>query len=142
MKKIKLTQGKYALVDNEDFEWLNEVKWFFDGNYAARKSPKKIYMHRLINQTSRDFETDHINRDKLDNRKCNLRSVTSSQNSLNLTVRKDNRSGVTGVFWRKDRQKWSVYINKDGKRTYLGHHKTREEALKIREQVTKEYMYA
>lgn len=132
MKKIKLTQGKYAIVDDADFDNLNKVKWFFDGNYAARKSPKKVYMHRLINNTPKDMETDHINRNKLDNRRSNLRSVNRAINSQNNSARSDNKSGVPGVFWRKDKQKWSVYINRFGVRKYLGHHQNLSDAIKIR----------
>lgn len=140
MKKIKLTQGKFALVDDEDFDWLNQWKWHYDGSYAAHKASKKVYMHRLINKTLSGFQTDHINRDKLDNQRNNLRTVSSSQNSLNITVRTDNKSGTTGVFWRQDRRKWSVYINKDGKRRYLGHHVNLNDAIKIREEIVKEYV--
>lgn len=139
MKQIELTQGKYALVDDEDFDYLSQWRWFFDGNYAANKSPNKIYMHRLINKTPEGCITDHINRNKLDNCKENLRTVNGSQNMLNITPRSDNKSGETGVFWRKDRNKWSVYISFEGKRTYLGHHDTKEEAISARKRIHEQY---
>lgn len=139
MKRINLTQGKYALVSDEDYDELNKVKWFYDGAYAARKSPKKTYMHRLINDTPSGLETDHIDKNKLNNQRSNLRTVTSSQNSLNITVRDDNKSGYTGVFWRRDKSKWSVYITKHGKRTYLGQYKTKDNAVRARQKAEELY---
>src|SRR3990167_10859282 len=80
MKRIKLTQGKFAIVDNEDFEWLNQWKWHYNNSdgYAYRtkvfrringKQPKEhISIHRLINKTPKGMETDHINHNRLDNR--------------------------------------------------------------------------
>ncbi len=105
MKKIPLTQGKFALVDDEDFEYLNQWKWKFLSGYAARKKGKKtIYMHRLVNNTLDNKSTDHINMNKSDNRKENLRSSTSSQNKFN----RDSMGGSSkykGVSWNKKREK-------------------------------------
>src|SRR3990167_164487 len=109
MKKIKLTQNKYALVDDEDFKELNQSKWLCDSSgYAGRdvggrKNKKRILMHRLLNNTPKGFHTDHINRDKLDNRKENLRTTTCSQNILNSKLSKKNTSGHKGVEWYKNR---------------------------------------
>jgi len=71
MKRIKLTQEKVALVDDADFEFLNQWKWFYHQTGYAKSCHR--YMHRLINKTPKGFHTDHINRNKLDNRKSNLR---------------------------------------------------------------------
>ena len=137
MNKIQLTKGKYALVDDADFKWLNQWKWHFDGQYAARKSPKKIYMHRLINLTPDSFETDHINRDKLDNRRSNLRSTMRSQNAFNVGLRPNNTSGFIGVSWTANR--WEAYIWKDGFKIYLGRFKDKYEALKARKKAEEQY---
>ena len=92
MAEIKLTKGKYALVDDADFEWLNQWKWHLVfGKYAAHRLPpderyahgKYIYMHRLIMDTPDNMDTDHINGDGLDNRRSNLRTCTTSQNLMN-----------------------------------------------------------
>lgn len=128
MKKIKLTRGKYALVDDEDFEKLNQHKWFFDGRYAARdiggrKNKKRILMHRLINNTNGNLDTDHINQNKLDNRRHNLRDATRSQNNVNSKLRKDNMSGFKGVVYDKTCKKWRAYIGIDGKQLSLGYYK-------------------
>ena len=87
MKEIKLTQDKVALVDDEDYKWLNEFKWYCAAGYAARNSPKingkqsiNIFMHREINNTPKGMDTDHISHNRLDNRKVNLRTCTCSEN--------------------------------------------------------------
>lgn len=65
-------------------------------------------------------EVDHINRNRIDNRICNLRVVDSAQNKHNSGVRKDNKSGVPGVFWNKSSNKWQVDMERYGKITRLG----------------------
>jgi hypothetical protein len=132
MKKIKLTQNKYALVDDENFDYLNQWKWFYDSGYAANKSLKKTYMHRLIMKSPSGYEIDHIDRNRLNNQKSNLRVVDRSQNSINTGLRTDNKSGMKGVFWRSDKKKWSVYINRYKTRKYLGHFKNLRDAVLVR----------
>lgn len=121
MKKIKLTQNKYALVDDLDFKWLNQWKWTYGKGYAYRKKDSKTtYMHRLINNTPEGFETDHINRNKLDNRRENLRTVTNSQNKLNTNLQKNNKSGYRGIWWESNRQKYKVQIRIHNRTIELG----------------------
>jgi len=139
MKKIKLTKGKFALVDNEDFEYLSQWKWHYIRNgYAARHSKVNekergyIYMHRQINNTPSGLVTDHINRNKLDNRKINLRNATNSMNGMNRNLNKNNSSGYLGVFWRKDRKKWIAFIKVNYKRMHLGNFYSKIDAIKAR----------
>lgn len=129
MKRIKLNKGFVALVDDSDFEYLNQWKWFEHHGYAVRTKRiglrkfnkiSEIYMHRLINQTSEGFDTDHINRNKLDNRRCNLRTVTRSQNQFNRGNPINNTSGYKGVGWDKEHQKWVSRIKVNGKKIFLG----------------------
>ncbi|SRR5258705_5905378 len=127
MKKIQLTQGKFALVDDTDFEWLNQWKWYLSHGYAVRHLPRMIqknrkvtYMHRIINNTSEGMETDHINQNKLDNRRENLRTVTKYQNSLNRSLNKNSTSGIKGVSWHKTNKKWMVYVYQKGRQIRLG----------------------
>lgn len=136
MKRIKLTKGKYALVDDEDFEYLNQFKWCFNG-YAIRRVKiakhvyKVIFIHRIVNNIPDGFEGDHINHDKLDNRRSNLRTVTHKQNTRNPGLRK-NSSGTLGVSWIKDRQKWLATIATNRKTKYLGIYKHKEHAILAR----------
>ncbi|MCK9461456.1 MAG: HNH endonuclease [Proteobacteria bacterium] len=131
MKKIKLTQGKYAIVDDKDFEYLNQFKWSFSGRYAQRVSRgKHIYMHRLILDFPSGVDIDHINCDKLDNRKSNLRVCTRSQNNANLPKPSHNTSGYKGVSWDKRACKWVARLNKDGKLRFSKHFDNKLDAAK------------
>jgi hypothetical protein len=128
MKKIPLTQGQCALVDDADYEWLSAHKWlarrrrvrFF---YAARQIPtatgqKLVYMHRVMVPGVRQL--DHANRDTLDNRRQNLRPATHSQNAANTWRRRSNTSGFKGVSWKKDLGKWVAQIQEGQHNHYLG----------------------
>lgn len=131
-KEIPLSQSKVAIVDSDDYEYLSQWKWYYrhDGNgkgYAAR-SRDKVRMHRIINKTPSGMLTDHINRNKLDNRKCNLRTCTSVQNKMNTGLRKDNTSGYKGVVFEKRRNRWVAQIGINGKNKQLGRYKTAKEA--------------
>ncbi len=135
---IWLTQGKYAIVDNCDYDWIMQWKWHFNGGYAVRNEVKnrqplkRFIMHREINNTPSGMLTDHINRVKLDNRRENLRSVTKAQNQMNkakgITNRQNAHSKYKGIqmFRLKTRIAWVVYLN----RQYIGFYKTEIEAAK------------
>lgn len=95
-KFITLTKGMRALVDDEDFEQLNNHYWYLhetkSTSYAARYEysngeRKLIYMHRHILQAKGCHPVDHLNRNSLDNRKCNLRQVTTAENNRNRMFR-------------------------------------------------------
>ena len=138
MKKIKLTQGKYALVDNEDYEWLSQWSWYFAKHchqgYAQRSNWRKapIIMHRAILEyyypNKKYFVTDHKNGNKLDNRKINIRLCTPSQNSFNRGKSESNTSGYKGIFWSKRNKSWQVRISVNNKRIFVGYFKEKIEA--------------
>lgn len=126
MKKIKLTQGKYALVDDEDFERLNQFKWFAARNndknifYAGRTINKKnVGMHRFIlNVTNKKIKVDHINHNTLDNRKSNLRICTNAENCRNKKPTKGRLLPKGVTFIKKN--KYKAQICKDGIRYNIG----------------------
>jgi hypothetical protein len=121
MRTIKLTQGKFAIVDDCDFEWLNQWKWHYSAGYVVSKmGGKNIYLHRFILQTPPKMDTDHINHNKLDNRRKNLRVATRSQNKQNTLISRANKSGFKGVWWDNLRNKWHVIIRINGKSKFLG----------------------
>lgn len=133
MKKIPLTQGKYALVDNADFEKVSVLKWHFDRGYAVYKNNRttgKVYMHRFILNTKIGKYCDHKNRKGLDNRRNNLRICTQSENIYNAKIHKDNTSGFKGVSWHKINRKWTAYITHKWKRIYLGSYHNKIDAAK------------
>jgi len=148
MKKIKLTQEKFAIVDDVDFEYLNQWKWRTDNTgYAKRKEwlpvEKKyrdLYMHRLINKTSFGFDTDHINRNKLDNRKSNLRSVTKSRNQMNKGIQNNNTSGFKGIFFEKGKNKWRIRLSIDKNRISFGSYKDFQLAILAYKEIERKYL--
>lgn len=126
MKEIQLTQGKVALVDDDDFEWLNQWKWRISKRgYAYRVESKKIggksiYMHVQITNRPIGMNTDHINGIRLDNQRKNLRICTPAQNSKNHNKQQNNTSGYKGVYWDKKNNKWKAQIKNSGKQISLG----------------------
>lgn len=122
-KEIELTQGQFAIVDDEDFGWLSQWKWraHWDKNaktyYACRNHTvdgKYIHlsMARLIMDTPNGLLTDHINHNTLDNRKENLRNVTISQNSINRKPSNRNKIGFRGVSRNGDKYRARITLNK------------------------------
>jgi hypothetical protein len=140
MRKIKLTQNKYALVDNEDFEELSKYKWSAGKNwnkyYAFRQSSKNegkrviILMHRQILETPVGFHTDHKDGNGLNNQRKNLRIATASQNARNRGKPRTNKSGFKGVSWCNTNKKWYSRIKINQKSISLGYHTSKIEARK------------
>jgi len=141
MKEIPLTQGKVALVDDEDFEWLNQWKWYFsDKGYAYREqSCHKVHMHTLILQTPPGLVCDHINRNRLDNRRCNLRTCYKGENSRNRGHNSNNTSGYKGVGWATHQKMWRARIMNNRKMIHLGYFKNQEDAAKAYDSASTKY---
>ena len=144
-KRIKLTKGMYATVDDEDYAWLNQWKWCVrvkkhGQKYAARgmrcscgEGRTTTVMHREI--LARHGETpkiiDHIDGDGLNNTKINLRGATSAQNAANRHLQKNNVSGYMGVHRSASNvNPWRAQIGRNGQIHYLGIFPTREEAAR------------
>ncbi len=134
MRKIPLTQGQVALVDDSDFEFLSQWKWHAlkqrTGNfYAVRNSPWKkrkhflILMHREILGLKREDKRqgDHKDHNTLNNRLGNLRICTRQQNAMNQKSHSDSTSQFSGVSWYKSYKKWVASIRLAGKLKHLGY---------------------
>lgn len=147
MKKIPLTQGYFALVDDEDASILKQYKWCVSvkvtGAYAVRRvtvSSKKyrmVYMHRLLiglNHGDKK-QADHINGDTLDNRKCNLRVCNHRQNQQNSKSTRHSSSKYKGVTWCKNNNKWHAKISMHGKTIHLGCFSSEEDAARMYDKV-------
>jgi hypothetical protein len=129
-KEIILTQGKVAIVDDEDFEYLNQWKWHTHKNhnnfYAVRcitisnSKQSQIKMHRLIAKPTKDMVVDHIDGNALNNQKINLRICTSIQNSINRKLNVNNKTGYKGVNYIQTLNKYRAYINTNRIRKHLG----------------------
>jgi len=123
----------HALVDDEDYERLSKYTWrLHSKGYATRSSSTngketRLMMHREILETG-EFQVDHVDRNKLNNQKDNLRIATNSINQFNKGKQKNNTSGTPGVFWDRSKNIWRARIQLDGKRIELGRFKTVDEA--------------
>lgn len=148
MKTIPLTKGLVALVDDEDYKWAMQFKWYAtvyrDGNIYVRRRQmenginRSIRMHREIMNASPGTEVDHKNGSGLDNRRCNLRFCTRKQNQQNRKVIpraissfkgvRFRASRGKGVFFRESKKPWFVTIKQDGKKIHLGYFESKIDA--------------
>lgn len=132
-----LSSGDTFLFDKEDYEKIKDINWAKDGNgYATNKN---IKLHRLVTDCPKGKEVDHINHNKLDNRKANLRVCNHSDNLKNQSKHSTNKSGYTGVGFHKASNKWRARITVDYKCYELGDYDTIEEAVKARKEAEKKY---
>jgi len=131
-REIPLTQGQVALVDTEDYDWLNQWKWHINGSgYAQRRSgPFLISMHREIMGLKRGDprQVDHKNGERLDDRRTNLRITDQTGNTRNRKMPCVNKCGYKGAFFHKNKNRWKAQIKINGKGIYLGTFHTPEEA--------------
>ena len=130
MAELKLSQEKFALIDDKDYNYLSQWKWtaFKDsttGTYYAKRGQmvdgkyKRIALQNEIVKTG--LLVDHINGNGLDNRRCNLRVATYSQNSINRPKNKGKyTSQYKGVFLNKQSGKWIAQIKVNYRNMYLG----------------------
>lgn len=101
---------------------------------------KIIFLHKIVNDNiPKNKQCDHIDGNKLNNLKSNLRLVSPSQNSINKRIRSDNKSGRVGVCWAKNIKKWHAEMRLDGKHLSLGYYNDFEDAVKARQQAELKY---
>lgn len=128
-KLVPLTQGKFAIVDNEDFDRVKSINWSVNkGGYAI--STRKGLMHRFIMNPSKDRIIDHKDRNTLNNRKENLRICGMSENSMNSISKVNSKSIYKGVYWIESRNKWKSLITLNQKTFYIGYFKSEIKAAK------------
>lgn len=148
MREIQLTQGQVTIVDDWNYEWLNQWKWcaqWYNGSrsfYAVRsvrvkgKPSLRINVHRLIAHTPDGVLCDHINHDTLLNTEENLRNVTHSQNNMNKRVR-NNTTGEKGIH--KNHNGFEVRVKKDKKVVFDKYYQTLEDAIMARDEAYKTF---
>ncbi len=137
IRLIPLTQGKFAIVDAADYEWLSQWKWYAHKGhttYYAVHHPsattKLILMHRLILGVPDHLLVDHINRNGLNNTRKNIRPCTHAQNIRNQGPTRNSSSKYKGVSWNKADKKFLAAISCERKTYYLGSFKDEIEAAK------------
>lgn len=145
MKYIPLTKGKRAIVDGEDFEWLNQWKWHYGGGYVVRTvhptpyTSRIIYLHREIIDAPKELEVDHKNGNTLDNTRNNLRTCFHFENSRNRKLPRNNTTGAKGIWWYKKIKRWQVYIVVNYRQIYLGIFKNKTDAAQAYNHAAKKY---
>lgn len=148
MKQIPLTQGKFAIVDDGDYEWLNKYKWYAVKNrntyYAVRKPSRKqgkrtrIYMHRQILDAPKELQVDHANHNGLDNRRQNIRTCTHKQQQHNRLPVKNSSSKYKGVQWYESGKKWKAKIGYNNQYICLGYFVNEVDAAKAYDEKARE----
>ncbi len=136
MRIIPLTQGKVTIVDDSDWEFLSQFKWHYSKRGYARTifNGKHRPMHRLFFSTLPGFLPDHENRNKLDNRRSNIRVITRSGNIANQD-RPIAKSGFVGVHRQTQApNRWRAELMAEGRRLYLGSFSSAIEAAEARRQ--------
>lgn len=134
-KQIGLTK-----IDIDDIKRVSKFKWsLWSKNGYVKCSMTRKFLHRFILDYNGDLEIDHINHDPLDNRKSNLRISTHADNSKNMSLPSNNKTGVIGVIWDKERNKWRAEIQHNNKREYIGRYNKKYDAIKQRLIYEKKY---
>ena len=118
------------LIDEENYELVSWYPWYLMGRYIGTPIKRStLYLHiHLFGMAKIGFEWDHIDRNKCNNQRANLRQVDHSTNMLNTDLQTNNTSGIRGVGWRRDKQQWQAQINIGRRVVHLGCYDTIEEA--------------
>jgi hypothetical protein len=135
------------LIDDEDWEKIKNYKWYTNSKKyifgRIDKNHKLKFLHRVIMNASKKQYIDHINGNKNDNRKLNLRLCNNSQNLRNRGKQKNNTSGYKGVYWHKNKtykyKKWVAIIQINYKQIFLGNFETKEQAALVYNQAAIKY---
>ena len=148
-RKIKLTKGKYAIVDPEDYEKLNQYKWYTKDNgytfYAERKmrqfgKKRTIRMHRQIMHAPPDKVVDHKNHHGWDNRKENLQVVSQQENTWNSERGKNTGSSkYKGVNYDKAHRKYRATLCHNSGKIHLGYFENEIDAARAYDETAKKY---
>lgn len=149
--KVPLTKGKFAIVDDDDLPRVLEKKWRACWSKTTKSyramahviddegKDRSVFMHRFILSPDRGDVIDHINHDTLDNRRCNLRVCSQSENLQNARRRCNSTSGYKGVSWDKTRGQWRSYITHNGKFLFLGRFDMVRDAAKAYDRAAVEF---
>ena len=126
--------------DLEDYEKIKNYTWYVKSSGYIKAENLDYLQHRIItNVVGREKFVDHINHNKLDNRKSNLRIVNNSQNQMNRNIGSNNSSGHRGISWHKNKHGWIAQIGVNKRLIYLGFFKNIEDAIRVRNEAEDKY---
>lgn len=130
MKKLFLKNGNSIKIDDLDWENLSQFKWGINkkGYAYTNFNRKLITMHRMILNPPKNKCVDHINMDRLDNRRKNLRICSFGENLMNRGPQKNNKAGLKGVYFFKPTKKWAASICKNRKIITIGYYSSPKHA--------------
>jgi len=133
-------ENERAIIDLDDIEKVQNYKWYKShGAVRGSLQSQEIFLHRLVTDCPDSLVVDHKNHNELDNRKCNLRICTQSQNIQNKSISKNNKSGVTGVCWNQSIKKWVAQIKFMRHNIFLGNFEDIQDAIAVRREAEKKY---
>lgn len=140
--KVNLNGENYMLCDIEDWEkFKGHYLYMSDTGYAVCETmaPGTLRFHKLVTGTTAEVIIDHIDRNKLNNRKCNLRIATASINAINRDLQSNNKTGYKGVYHDKRYGTWNARVTVDRKTIHLGTFPTKQEAIAARKAGEEKY---
>jgi hypothetical protein len=141
-KSIPLSRGLFALVDDEDYDFLMQWKWYAypkSRTFYAGRILDSALMHRVITSAESGKVVDHRNNNGLDNQRQNLRVCTQAENARNTRPHKNNSSGYKGVTWHKGMGKWQAFITVGKQHIVLGYFVKPEDAALARDEAVKKH---
>lgn len=142
---IKGNVESSSYIDLEDVEKVRKYKWCLTKNKDKKDyvitniNDSLIFLHRFLMNATEDTKIDHIDRNPLNNKKINLRYCTIQQNNMNISLSKNNTSGITGICWHSQADKWRAYIMLNWKQINLGLFDNFEDAVKVRKEAEIKY---
>lgn len=142
--------GGTVKIDKSDLLLVSPYKWhvnstgyavcnIYTGMKEGKQTSKTLLMHRVLLAAPKGMEVDHINENKLDNRRKNIRICTKSQNSLNKGLSQRNTSGFIGVSLFRQTNRYSSSVTVSGRKKHLGYYKTAVEAARIYDKAAKQF---
>lgn len=136
------SKGEEFYFDLEDYDLIKDYCWYInESNYVRTRinKYKQVYMHQLILPDSVEVDHIHGKQSRNDNRKSNLRPCIHQQNMMNIGLRRNNTTGVTGVYWIKNRNRWKAEITHNNKVILIGYFIEFEDAVNARKNAEDKY---